>query len=159
MVKPIILSPRITVPATTTTFRPAWAYLPLISMLSTASSAFLEQAIAVRVMVYNPASIFPFNRTNALLLGAHQIGNTALESTAIGNITQTPQNNVLLRIVDWVENGKAPETITGTKFVNDDPTQGVAFVRDHCKYPARNVYVGPGNYTLLESWKCVEDSF
>jgi hypothetical protein len=28
------------------------------------------------------------------------------------------QNNVLLRIVDWVENGNPPETVTGTKFVN-----------------------------------------
>lgn len=28
------------------------------------------------------------------------------------------QNNVLLRMVDWVENGNGPETITGTKYVN-----------------------------------------
>jgi feruloyl esterase len=45
--------------------------------------------------------------------GAHFIGNL-LSSVS----TLDPQNNVLLRIVDWVENGHAPETVTGTKFVN-----------------------------------------
>lgn len=44
-------------------------------------------------------------------------------ATFIGNLlssvsTLDPQNNVLLRIVDWVENGNAPETVTGTKYVN-----------------------------------------
>jgi len=41
----------------------------------------------------------------------------------IGNQLETvtstdPQNNVLMRMVDWVENGNAPETITGMKYVN-----------------------------------------
>ena len=41
----------------------------------------------------------------------------------------------------------------------DDPNQGVAFVRNHCRYPFRNVYVGPQNYTSPEAWKCLSDSF
>ena len=45
--------------------------------------------------------------------GAFRIGNQ-LETVS----SLDPQNNVLMRIVDWVENGNAPETITGTKFVN-----------------------------------------
>ena len=45
--------------------------------------------------------------------GAHNIGNMITEIS-----TLDPQNNVLLRMVDWVENGNAPETVTGTKFVN-----------------------------------------
>ena len=45
--------------------------------------------------------------------GAHNIGNMITEVS-----TLNPQNNVLLRMVDWVENGNAPETVTGTKFVN-----------------------------------------
>ncbi len=87
-------------------------------------------------------------------VGAHMIGQTGAETT-----TLDPQHNVLLRMVDWVENGNAPETVTGTKYVNDDPTQGVAFVRHHCKYPARNVYVGPQNYTSPDAWECITDSF
>jgi feruloyl esterase len=46
-------------------------------------------------------------------VGAHMIGQTGAETT-----TLEPQNNVLVRIVDWVENGNAPETVTGTKYVN-----------------------------------------
>lgn len=46
-------------------------------------------------------------------VGAWQIGQTAQGAT-----TEDPQRNVLLRMVDWVENGEAPETVTGVKFVN-----------------------------------------
>jgi len=46
-------------------------------------------------------------------VGAHMIGQTGAEAT-----TLDPQNNVLMRMVDWVENGNAPETVTGTKYVN-----------------------------------------
>lgn len=42
-------------------------------------------------------------------------------------------NNVLAALVRWVENRKAPNTIEGTKFVNDTVALGVAFQRRHCK--------------------------
>lgn len=45
--------------------------------------------------------------------GAHMVGQRAAESAATD-----PQNNVLARIITWVEDGNAPETITGTKYVN-----------------------------------------
>ena len=45
--------------------------------------------------------------------GAHNIGQGA---TSVSSLD--PQNNVVLRIIDWVENGKGPETLTGTRFVN-----------------------------------------
>ncbi len=40
--------------------------------------------------------------------------------TALGaaNVTENPQNNILLRMIAWVEEGEAPVTVTGTKFVN-----------------------------------------
>ncbi|PVI01103.1 tannase and feruloyl esterase [Periconia macrospinosa] len=63
------------------------------------------------------------------------------------------EGNVLRAIVDWVENGVAPDTITGTKFVDDVVAKGVQFKRRHCRYPMRNVYVG-GNATEVESWEC-----
>jgi feruloyl esterase len=81
-------------------------------------------------------------------------------------------NNVLAALVDWVENGIAPETIEGTKFVNDNVTMGPAFQRRHCRsdtfqgevymhsnmgvrYPFRNSYIG-GDHTLPSSWECVQ---
>lgn len=99
--------------------------------------------------------------------GAHSIGQNGQE---VSNLD--PQNNVLLRIVEWVEKGKAPETLTGTKFNNvsdlqqgfrltmadhdikDNPTHGVDFVRRHCKYPRRNVCVDPNNYKSPAAWQC-----
>lgn len=86
--------------------------------------------------------------------GAWNIGQTT-KGFSYGDV----EDNVLLRMVAWVEQGAAPEYVTGTKFVNDTASLGVAFKRKHCKYPARNTYVGPGNYTDPEAWKCVGDSF
>ena len=53
------------------------------------------------------------------------------ESAAAG-IPFEPSQNVLAAMVDWVENGRAPETLTGTKFVNDTVSMGVDFQRKHC---------------------------
>ncbi|KAL0569617.1 hypothetical protein V5O48_012343 [Marasmius crinis-equi] len=65
-----------------------------------------------------------------------------------------PERNVLAAIVRWVEEGIAPETIEGVKFVKDDPEQGEAFRRRHCRYPLRATYGGEGNSTRPESWSC-----
>ncbi|MCJ1352398.1 MAG: putative feruloyl esterase B-2 [Icmadophila ericetorum] len=43
-------------------------------------------------------------------------------------------NNVLAAIVEWVENGTAPDTIEGTKFVNDTEALGISFQRRHCRF-------------------------
>ncbi|KAH9211422.1 putative feruloyl esterase [Leptodontidium sp. 2 PMI_412] len=82
--------------------------------------------------------------------GASMIGNQ-LET----NTSTDPQKNVLMRMVDWVENGNAPDTITGVKYVDDDETKGVDLVRNHCKYPKRNTCVDPANYKTPEAWTCV----
>ena len=48
--------------------------------------------------------------------GAWGIGNNG--RVASGGRPQTPANNVLLAMVDWVENGDAPATVTGYKYIN-----------------------------------------
>lgn len=48
-------------------------------------------------------------------VGAWGIGQN---SRVLNGTEQTPQNNILLRLVDWVENGNAPETLTGYKYIN-----------------------------------------
>ncbi|KAK5256789.1 tannase [Cryomyces antarcticus] len=84
--------------------------------------------------------------------GAWQIGQRTIG--AAGN-PMNAQNNILLRMVEWVENGAAPETVTGTKFVNDTASLGVQFIRNHCKYPKRNVCADPVNQVDPSAWKCV----
>jgi hypothetical protein len=63
------------------------------------------------------------------------------------------QDNVLKALVDWVEEDVAPEYVGGTKFVNDTVSLGVDHTRRHCKYPARNTYVG-GDDKKPQSWEC-----
>ncbi|KAF9258402.1 tannase and feruloyl esterase [Marasmius fiardii PR-910] len=81
--------------------------------------------------------------------GAHQIGQGRSNGTRL-----EPEKNVLTAMVRWVEEGTAPETVEGVKYVNDDPAQGVAFQRRHCRYPLRNTYDGSGDPNLPDSWSC-----
>lgn len=82
--------------------------------------------------------------------GAYYIGNQETQSASLD-----PTENVLMAMVQWVEEGAAPDTITGTAYVNDTQALGVAFKRAHCRYPYRNVYGGVGDPTKPESWTCV----
>lgn len=81
--------------------------------------------------------------------GAWEIGQGAPAPS------KDPDANVLMAIVRWVEEGVAPETVMGTKYVNDTAALGVALERKHCRYPYRNVYGGKGDPTRPESWECV----
>ena len=81
--------------------------------------------------------------------GAYGIGNGY--STFDGT---DPEDNVLMAMVKWVEEGRAPETVRGAKFV-DGPGSEVEYKRKHCRYPRRNVYRGPGNYTDQDAWECI----
>ncbi|KAK6439407.1 Feruloyl esterase [Oleoguttula sp. CCFEE 5521] len=85
-------------------------------------------------------------------VGAWGIGQNA---AVLAGEEQTSQNNLLLRIVDWVENGAAPETVRGVKYVNDTISLGIDFERDHCKYPLRNTCVDSENYKKPGAWKCL----
>jgi feruloyl esterase len=55
----------------------------------------------------------------------------------------------------WVEYQKVPDTIVATKYVNDDPTQGIAFQRPLCPFPQHAKYKGTGTTTGAASFACV----
>ncbi|KKK16650.1 hypothetical protein ARAM_000525 [Aspergillus rambellii] len=63
------------------------------------------------------------------------------------------ERNILAALVAWVEDGKPPDTIQGTKFIDDNPEAGEKLRRSHCRYPLRNTYVG-GDPSFPESWAC-----
>lgn len=70
--------------------------------------------------------------------------------------TFDPASNVLAAIVDWVENGKAPDSILGTQYAAGSKSSGqVVAQRRHCKYPRRNVYQGHGDAASADSWRCI----
>src|SRR5690242_2714359 len=82
--------------------------------------------------------------------GAASIGNMRRNTASMD-----PDENVLTAIVRWVEEGIAPETITGTAFRNGTESAGVDYKRRHCRHPYRNVFNGAGDYKDVDSWECV----
>ena len=84
--------------------------------------------------------------------GAWVLGQSG--NSAAAGVPFERQRNVLKAVVDWVEQGEAPEYIEGAKFVNDTVSLGVDFTRRHCKYPARNTFVGT-NFKEASSWRCI----
>lgn len=82
--------------------------------------------------------------------GAWQIGQSGAAAAGIG---YEAGSNVLAALVEWVEGGSAPESMLGTKFVNDSVGAGVAFRREHCRYPLRSVHLG-GEVEEVGSWVC-----
>ncbi|KAK7455208.1 hypothetical protein VKT23_011083 [Stygiomarasmius scandens] len=87
--------------------------------------------------------------------GAWRIGQSFFgDVSELEGENLNPDRNVLMAMVRWVEEGVAPETILGTKFVNDSDELEVEFSRRHCKFPLRNTYDGQGDSTEPESWSC-----
>ncbi|KAF2845817.1 tannase and feruloyl esterase [Plenodomus tracheiphilus IPT5] len=82
--------------------------------------------------------------------GASFIGNSRRNTASL-----SPKENVLLATIRWVEEGVAPDTITGTAFVNGTMSAGVDYKRRHCRWPLRNVFDGKGDVKDDSSWQCV----
>jgi feruloyl esterase len=79
--------------------------------------------------------------------GAWEFGQSGAAASA--------SNNIVSNLVDWVENGKAPDTLKGTKFWYDTPSYGIMFERNHCRFPYRTTYIGNGaDSTKPASWTC-----
>ncbi|KAK6335101.1 Tannase and feruloyl esterase [Orbilia javanica] len=67
-----------------------------------------------------------------------------------GALDVDPSDSVLMTMVKWVEQGIAPETLTGRKLVNGVVTGEKA----HCKHPLKTTYKGTGDHNLASSWEC-----
>lgn len=70
---------------------------------------------------------------------------------------EDPQHDVFLALRQWVEKGVAPARIIGTKYVNDNPANGVAFTRPMCPYPQLPRYQGFGDTTNAANFVCAAD--
>ena len=82
-------------------------------------------------------------------------------ANAFGNGRNGPNpsdaaDDLLSALDRWVENRDAPDTIIATKYVNDDPTQGIAFQRPLCPFPQIAKYKGSGSATSAASFACVK---
>ena len=64
-------------------------------------------------------------------------------------------DDILTALDRWVETRDAPDKIIATKYVNDDPTQGIAFQRPLCPWPQFAEYKA-GSTTSAASFACVK---
>jgi feruloyl esterase len=85
-------------------------------------------------------------------------------ANAFGNLSGTlppqpldPADDVLGALIAWVEDGIAPTQVTATKYLNDTPSQGIAFQRPLCLYPAHSAYVS-GPKTSAASFTCASSA-
>jgi feruloyl esterase len=83
------------------------------------------------------------------------LGATAFGQSVNGPTPTDPGSDIISALNRWVENGTAPNQIITTKYVNDDPNQGVAFQRPLCPYPKFARYNGSGTPTAAASFACV----
>jgi len=58
-------------------------------------------------------------------------------------------------LVNWVENGRAPDAIVATKYMNNAQAQGIERTRPVCAYPGVAKWKGSGDPTQAESFACV----
>ncbi len=83
--------------------------------------------------------------------GANAFGNQVSEAPPL---PANPGDDVLAALLQWRETGVAPGKIIATKYINDTPSQGIAFQRPLCPYPMDAHYVAgkhnnpdvPGSY-------------
>jgi Tannase and feruloyl esterase len=81
-------------------------------------------------------------------------------ANAFGNLVDgpnpsSPSDDLLSALDQWVELGVAPDEIIATKYVNDNPANGVAFQRPLCPYPQHAEYSGSGDPSQASNWVCV----
>ena len=62
--------------------------------------------------------------------------------------------DTLTALENWVEQGIAPDAIIATKYVNDNPAQGVARTMPLCKFPEKAQYNGVGDPRDAVNWTC-----
>jgi feruloyl esterase len=81
-------------------------------------------------------------------------GPNSFGNALIPGVPRDPDHDAFAALVRWVEQGVPPERIIATKYVNDNPAQGVAMTRPLCPHPDIAVYKGRGSTELAENFVC-----
>jgi feruloyl esterase len=81
--------------------------------------------------------------------GANYFGGNSDAATPF-----TPDRNALAAVVDWVEKGKAPDSLVATKYKGNDPKAEVVMTRPICVYPKTTHYKGSGPASEASSFEC-----
>jgi feruloyl esterase len=68
--------------------------------------------------------------------------------------TQDAEHDLVAAVANWVENGVAPQKITATHFVDNDPAKGIDAQRPWCPYPAVARFDDKGDRSQASSYAC-----
>ncbi len=85
--------------------------------------------------------------------GANSFGQMSGYTSSLFN---DAQHNITRALESWVESGEAPERITATKYLDDNPKKGVLFTRPICAYPKVPAYKKSGSIDLAENFECIK---
>jgi feruloyl esterase len=82
------------------------------------------------------------------------VGADSFGQTFLGGLPEpaTPQNDILLALMEWVEKDIAPGALKASKVVAGKAT----FSRPVCPYPAHPMYKGAGDPTKSDSFRCAQ---
>jgi hypothetical protein len=84
-------------------------------------------------------------------------GPNRFESSSFGGArppSDDADHDLFTALSHWVEDGVAPSQVIATKFVDDDPSKGVAMQRPICPYPKKAWYKGEGDTNNAENFVC-----
>lgn len=65
-----------------------------------------------------------------------------------------PKHDVMYALMDWVENGNAPDYIIGTAWANFTTQNRVTRQRPICPHPQQARYRGSGDPNNASMWEC-----
>ncbi|EUC54189.1 feruloyl esterase B, partial [Rhizoctonia solani AG-3 Rhs1AP] len=89
--------------------------------------------------------------------GANSFGAPGQRSISQGGAGQslsfTPQDDMILATIDWVEKGVTPKSLIGVKYKGENRAQGAKFTRLFCPYPQEAIYRG-GDVNAASSYSC-----
>jgi feruloyl esterase len=78
-------------------------------------------------------------------------GATSFGQNDRENVNGDAEHDIFTALVQWVEDGKAPQSLVATK-VKDGK---VEMTRPLCPYPQAATYKGPGDPNVAESFLCL----
>ena len=85
-------------------------------------------------------------------------GPNAFGGLAQPEVPMDSQHDLVSALEQWVEHGVAPSQIIATKYVKDDPKQGIAMQRPVCPYPQEAEYKGRGDTADAGNFACVNET-
>ncbi|KAF2432158.1 tannase and feruloyl esterase [Tothia fuscella] len=133
-------------------------YHGLIDNLISSDNSARYYGHVLKTLITTPAQLDEFYRYFRISGIGHCGGGPGAGAIGQGGnvpATSEPESNVLKSTVRWVEEGKAPEYILGTRFAGTGGSAKISFQRRHRKYPRRNQYKGTGDANKADSWqKC-----